>query len=128
MNILDENVPEGQRVLLRRRRVALRQGGQDLGRKGMKDHEIISLLHQLNRPTFFTLDGDFYDRRLCHEGYCLVHLDVGEEVVAEYVRWLLRHRELNTRAKRLGRVIRVLPTGLALWRIHQDQEGHLSWQ
>jgi hypothetical protein len=128
VNILDENVPESQRALLRSRRVALRQIGQDLGRKGMKDHEIISLLHQLNRPTFFTLDGDFYDRRLCHEGYCLVHLDDEEEMVAEYVRRLLRHRELNTRAKRLGRVIRVLPTGLALWRIHQDQEGHLSWQ
>jgi hypothetical protein len=128
MNILDENIPESQRALLRSRRVALRQIGQDLGRKGMKDDEIIPLLHQMDRPTFFTLDGDFYDRRLCHEGYCLVHLDVEEEMVADYVRRLLRHRELNTKAKRMGRVIRVFPTGLALWRIHQEQESHLSWQ
>src|SRR5262245_36947469 len=127
MNVLDENIPESQRALLRLKRVAVRQIGQDLGRKGMKDDELIALLHQLNRPTFFTLDGDFYDRRLRHERYCLVHLDVEDEMVAEYVRRLLRHRELNTRAKRMGCVVRVLPSGLALWRIHQDQEDHLSW-
>jgi hypothetical protein len=128
VNILDENIPESQRTLLRSRRVAVRQIGQDLGRKGMKDDEILPLLHQLDRPTFFTLDGDFYDRRLCHEGYCLVHLDIEEERVADFVRRLLRHRELNTKDKRMGRVIRILPTGLALWRIHEEQESHLSWR
>ena len=128
MNILDENVPDSQRVLLRNRRIALRQIGLDLGRKGMTDEEIIPLLHSLDRPTFFTLDGDFYECRLCHDGYCLVHLDVEEERAADYVRRLLRHRELNTKAKRMGCIIRVLPTGLALWRIHQEQESHLSWQ
>ncbi len=128
MNVLDENVPEGQRTLLRTRRVAVRQIGRDLGRKGMKDREVIPLLHQLDRATFFTLDADFYDFRLCHEGDCLVHLSVEEEVVAEYVCRLLRHRELNTRAKRLGRVMRVSPTGLASWRIHQEHEEHLLWK
>jgi hypothetical protein len=127
MNILDENVPESQRSVLYSKRLAPRQIGQDLGRQGMKDDEIIRLLHQLDRPTLFTLDGHFYDRRLCHQGYCLVHLDVEEEVVADYVRRLLRHRELNTKAKRMGRVIRVLPTGLTLWQIHQEQESQLSW-
>jgi hypothetical protein len=127
MNVLDENVPESQRRSLRRRRVAVRQIGRDIGRKGMKDDEIISLLHQLDRPTFFTLDADFYDRRLCHEGYCLVHLNVEEEHIAEYVRRLLRHPELNSKAKRMGLVIRVDPTGLSVWRIHEEQERHLSW-
>jgi hypothetical protein len=32
MNVLDENVPESQRELLRKRRVAARQIGRDLGR------------------------------------------------------------------------------------------------
>jgi hypothetical protein len=127
MNILDENIPESQRALLRRRRIVLRQIGRDLGRKGMKDDEIIPLLLQLDRSTFFTLDSDFYARRLGHERYCLVHLEVEEEMVADYVRRLLRHRELDTKAKRMGRLIRVLPTGLTLWRIHQEQETHLSW-
>jgi hypothetical protein len=56
----------------------------------------------------------------------LVYLDVEEEMVADCVRWLLRHRELNTKAKRMGCVIRVLPTGLTLYRIHQKQESHLA--
>lgn len=128
MNVLDENVPESQRALLRSWRIAVRQIGQDLGRKGMQDDEIIALLHELDRPTFFTLDGDFYDRRLCHEGYCLVYLDVEEEMAADYIRRLLRHRELNTKAKRMGHVIQASPSGLALWRLHQEQESYLSWQ
>ena len=127
MNILDENVPASQQALLRNKRIVLRQIGVDLGRMGMKDDEIIPLLHELDRPTFLTLDGDFYDRRLCHAGYCLVHLDVEEELVAEYVRRLLRHREMNTKAKRMGCVIRVVPTGLNLWRIHQEEIVHLPW-
>jgi hypothetical protein len=128
MNVLDENVPESQRALLRSKRVPLRQIGQDLGRKGMKDEEVIPLLHQLDQPTFFTLDGDFYDPRLCHESYCLVYLDVEEASVAEQVRRLLRHRQLNTTAKRMGRVIRVSPAGLALWTIHQARERRFSWR
>ena len=51
-----------------------------------------------------------------------------EEHAAEYVRRVLRHRRLNTRAKRMGSVIRVSPDGLVLWRIHQEQKEHLAWQ
>jgi hypothetical protein len=69
--------------------LAGRQIGRDLARKGMKDREIIPLLHGLTRPTFFTLDADFYNRRHCHERYCLVHLDVE---AAEFVLRVLRHR------------------------------------
>jgi Domain of unknown function (DUF5615) len=128
MNVLDENVPQSQRVLLRTKRFGVRQIGEDVGRKGMQDDELIPLLHQLDRPTFFTLDGDFYDRRLCHETYCLVHLDIGEQMVAEYIVRLLRHRQLNTRAKRMGRVIRLASTGLAFWRLRQEQEQRLAWR
>jgi hypothetical protein len=128
MNILDENFPESQAALLRGWRIAFRQIGQDIGRMGMKDDEIIPLLHQLDRPTFFTLDGDFYDRRLCHNGYCLVHLDIEEEMAAEYVRRLLRHRDLNTKAKRMGRVIRALSTGIVVRRVHEENEIRIEWQ
>jgi predicted nuclease of predicted toxin-antitoxin system len=128
MNLLDENVPESQRRLLESRRISVRQIGHDTGRKGMKDDEIISLLHQSDRLTFFTLDEDFYDRRLCHGGYCLVYLDVEEEMLAETVRRFLRYRAFNSKAKRMGRVIRAFPTGLTVWRIHEEQEGRLSWK
>jgi hypothetical protein len=76
MKILDENVPESQRLLLERRRIAVKQIGVDIGRKGLDDEDIIPLLRRLNRPTFFTLDVDFWDRNLRHEGYCLVYLDI----------------------------------------------------
>lgn len=127
MNLLDENIPESQRAFLRGKRIAFRQIGHSLGRKGMKDYEILSLMHQLDRPTFFTLDSDFYDRRLCHEGYCLVHLEVKREMASDYIRRVLRHRELNTKAKQMGQIIRVLPSGLTFWRIHEKREIHLSW-
>ena len=66
MNILDENIMESQRQLLRRWRIAVRQIGEDVARKGIKDDEILPLLHQLTRPTFFTRDLDFYARELRH--------------------------------------------------------------
>ena len=44
MNILDENVPESQRQLLRSWRIRVSQIGDDVGRKGMKDEAIIPLL------------------------------------------------------------------------------------
>jgi hypothetical protein len=94
----------------------------------MKDREIIPLLHELTRPTFFTLDADFYDRRLCHERYCLIQLDVEDDDVAEFIRRVLRHRRFGTWAKRSGRVLRASPTGIALWSIRQTEEEHLSWQ
>jgi len=55
MNILDENVVEPQRHLLQSWGIAVRHIGHDIGRAAMKDEEVIPLLHQLRRVTFFTL-------------------------------------------------------------------------
>ena len=60
MNILDENVPKPQRELLEARGIVVRQVGVNIGRAGLLDEEIITLLHSLRRPTFFTRDSDFY--------------------------------------------------------------------
>ncbi len=128
MSILDESVPEDARELLRSWRIVIRRIGREVGRKGIKDSEIIPLLHQLDRPTLLTLDGDFYHPRWRHAGYCLVHLDVDDNQVADYIRKVLRHPALNTKAKRMAAVIRVTPTGLSFWRVHQEQEGHVSWR
>lgn len=93
MNILDENIPEGQRHLLRSWRVQAKQIGHDIGRQGMKDEEIIPFLHQLHHTTFFTRDAGFYYRQLSHANYCLVIL--GEiqmwQLYAEneeHIKWL----------------------------------------
>ena len=59
MNILDENIINNQCQLLRSWRISFRQIGFSIGRQGLQDKGIISLLHTLRRPTFFTRDDDF---------------------------------------------------------------------
>jgi len=127
MIVLDENAPESQRLLLRRKRIRVRQIGFDIGKDGMKDDAIIPLLHELDRPTFFTRDADFHKRHLCHEGYCVVPLEVREEKIAEYVRRVLRHPALNTKAKRMGLVVQAQPTGLNVWRLRTNEETQFEW-
>jgi hypothetical protein len=127
VNILDENIIESQRRLLRSWRIAIRHLGYNLGRQGIKDREVIPFLHRLRRPTFFTRDADFYERRLCHARYGLVQLAVRKDEVAVFVRRLLRHREFDTEAKRMGAVVRVAHVGLSVWRLHVEQELHFDW-
>ncbi len=127
MNILDENIPRNQRELLISWRVSIRQIGYDTGRKGIQDDEIIPLLHQLRRPTFFTRDSDFFDRRLCHQRYCLVYMDVDKYEASLFVRRVLRHPKLDTQAKRMGAVIRVSRRGLSLYRLRTGELTFLDW-
>lgn len=126
MIVLDENVPESQRHLLRGWRIRARQIGVDLGRAGLPDDQIIPLLRSLDRPTFFTRDRDFLQPWLSQPGYCLVLLDVGQYEVASFVRRVLRHRSLNTKAKRMGAVIRAGHARLTIWRRSQEIQ-RLDW-
>lgn len=127
MNILDENVVETQCRLLRKWRIRFRQIGFGVGREGMKDIEIISLLHDLPRPTFLTRDDDFFERNLCHTGYCLVYTAVQKNEVAIFTRRLLKHPEFNTKAKRMGSVIKVSHAGLLVWRLHAEKPQRFNW-
>jgi hypothetical protein len=120
VTILDEDIPEDQ--YQRARRI-----GIDAGRLGMKDREILSLLHTLNRPTFFSLDHGFFKRGLCHPRYGLAYLDVEEARAAEYIRRTLRHQELDARNKRMGTVVRVQPNGIRGWRLNTKDMLRLSW-
>jgi hypothetical protein len=128
MNILDENIPESQRLLLRSWRIRTQQIGHELGRRGMKDEKIITLLHQLRRPTFFTRDLDFYDPQLCHAGYCVVCLTVGQYETASFIRRFLKHPEFGTQSKRRGTVVRVSHTGMKVWRIRAEGEEEIEWR
>jgi hypothetical protein len=129
MILLDENIPEDQVQFLRKWRIHVRQIGQDVGKQGMKDEEhILPLLHKLDRPTFFTRDVDFFNPDHCHDRYCLVCVDVGQKVAARFIKRLLRHRSLNSKAKRMGAVIRVTATGLLIWRRNMDEPESLPWK
>ena len=127
MNLLDENFPDDQRRLLESKGIRVQKIGRGIGRRGIDDTDIIPLLHQMRKTTFFSLDEDFYHRRWCHRAYCLVYLDIAETKAAKYVRRVLRHRDLKTKAKRMGMVIKVRPEGLTLWRISERTEIHLEW-
>jgi hypothetical protein len=127
MNVLDENVPDGERAKLRRYRIRFRQIGREVGRSAMSDAEVITLLHGLDQPTFFTRDSDYFKKRLVHSGYCLVHLDVRYNQIAEYARRVLKHSQLNTRAKRMGCVLSASPQGLTGWRLQPQESIRLSW-
>ena len=127
MNVLDENIPASQRQLLESWRTGPRQIGFNVGRRGMQDDEIIVFLQHLRRPTFFTRDKDFYDRKLVHARYALVYLAVEKNEVAYFVRRLLRHPALNTQSKRMGAVVRASSAGLSVWRLSIQLETHLDW-
>lgn len=116
MLVLDENLPAGQRLLLRKWRIRFRAIGGELGAAGTKDENIIPLLHRLPQPTFISLDRDFYLPELAHARYCLVWLDTRANAAAQFVRRFLRHPEFNTRARRMGLVVRVNEDGVSCWR------------
>jgi hypothetical protein len=126
--ILDENIPAPQRQLLEHWKFRVRQIAFNVGRRGMQDDEIIPLLLQQRRPTFITRDAGFYDRNLCHAGYCLVYLAVERTEVAFFARRCLRHSAMNTIAKRLGAVVRVSPTALAIWRREATRQEFVRWE
>ncbi len=125
MNILDENIPKPQRELLERWKISIRQIGVNIGRRGMLDEEIISLLHGLRRVTFFTRDEDFYDKDLCHIRYCLVYLAVDKSEAALFIRRLLRHPDFRTQANRSEKVIRVSHSGISFWQRNLQKEHNL---
>ncbi len=127
MNILDEQVIDSQRLLLKSWGIAVRHIGHDVGKKGMKDYEIIPFLIAQRRVTFFTLDFHFYRREWCHARYCLICMDVKKQEAADYARRVLRHPEFDTIAKRMGKVIRVSSMGLVGWRLHAEKEEYLNW-
>jgi len=128
MNVLDENIPADQRELLQRWRVRTRQIGHDVGRQGMKDEdEIIPLLMQLSRPTFFTRDLGFFRASLRHQSYCLACLAVRADEAASFIRRVLGHTDLNTHAKRLGKVIELQHTGIRVIETSGAGETKLDW-
>ncbi len=128
MNIIDENIIKSQREQLKIWRISFVQIGVEVGWRGMDDRNgIIPLLHRLSRPTFFTRDSGFYDRTLCHAGYCIVHLRVEKDEVADYIRRFLRNPEFNTYAKRLGKVVQVSSVSLRYWQLNMHEEQTADW-
>ena len=127
MNLLDENFPEDQLPLLKERHVPFRRIGHHVARWGVKDADIIPLLHRFRGVTFFTHDRDFFKAILCHPAYCLVWLDVRADDAAYFVRHFLKHPVFNTSAKRMGLVARAHHNGVDFWQRNRAALRHARW-
>jgi len=127
MNVLDENIVAEQREQLRQWGIPFRRIGEHLAVFGALDENLIPVLHQLPRPTFFTSDEDFFKPTLCHANYALVYLDVDDRQTATFIRRFLRHPAFDTQAKRLGIVARVQSGGVQFWRKGESGLQTAGW-
>ena len=127
MNLLDENVRDDQRTLLRQWRIPFRQVGKEISHAGIHDDNLLPLLHRLKRVTLFTQDEDFFRARLCHRAYCLVWLNVKYIEVAAYIRRFLRHPQFRAQAQRMGKVVRVHPDSLHFWQARKAGRVSVKW-
>ncbi len=114
--------------MLEARRIPARQIGFDWGKKGLQDDEIIIALRRLNKATLFTRDVGFYRPGVRHLAYCVVVMKIEQNQTAQFVRSFLKHPDFNSRAKRMGRIVRLSPAAIAAWKIHDEHETHIEWR
>lgn len=127
MLILDEKYPESQVLRLRDWGIHVRVVGVELAQLGIKDHNLLPHLHRLSRQTFLTRDQDFFRATLGHAKYCLVWLNVVEVRTALFTRRFLSHPLFDTQAKRMGKVVRVHPSGVHYWQLGEPALQTARW-
>jgi hypothetical protein len=96
----------------------------------IKDDRVPMLLRQLRQPTFVTIDGGFWHRRLCDSRFCILYfpLTAREQAqIPDLLRRLLRLPEFRTRAARMGNVARVSPAQIDYWHLGSETVQRLVW-
>ena len=127
MILIDENIPEDQRLSLHRWKINVRQIGHDIGRKGLEDDEILSMLQNMKGPTLFTRDLGFYRREFCHNGYGIYVLSVAKEESAFFMRRALALPDLQTKARRLGKIGLISHRKVRILRRNVQSEEEVDW-
>ena len=128
MIILDHNVTADQVAQLRRWKIHFAQVGVEVGHPEWDDQqEILRYLHRAKAATFFTRDDDFFRARLCHANYCLVFIDAAIPETASFIRRFLRHPAFKTKAKRCGKVVKLLPRKVSWWERGRAERQYLIW-
>ena len=82
------------------------------------DDRVPEILRTLKTPAFVTIDHGFWNRRLCHPGYCILYFDLAkdeQQQLPELLRRLFRLPEFRTRAVRMGKVARVRQEAVTYW-------------
>jgi hypothetical protein len=91
----------------------------------IKDDAIPKLLRQQNQPTFVTInESDFWRKIVIDHRYCVVCFtlpDSRAREIPQSLRSLLRRPEFRTKAKRMGKVIRVTDAEIS-WYSYDDRE------
>lgn len=96
----------------------------------IKDDAIVHLLHQQTEPTFVTInERDFWRKVRADSDYCIVCFafpDSRARDVADGLRELFSHPAFNTKAQRMGKVIRVSDSGVSYYRAGDATVRELS--
>ena len=124
-HVLDENVIK-QNYQALRRRFSMVKVGDGFGYPSMSDENIRSELHH-SKQTFHTQDRRFCHPRHRHPTYGLVFYDMEDKDFVSYVQRFLRHPRFNTRAKRMGKVVRVTLEQIEVWEYHHENQEIVEW-
>jgi hypothetical protein len=82
------------------------------------DERVPEILLTLKTPTFVTIDHGFWNRRLCHPGYCILYFGLhadDQQQLPGLLQRLFRLPEFRTRAARMGKVARVTEELVTYW-------------
>jgi hypothetical protein len=126
--LLDENIPEEQRLKLIRWHLPMKQIGVDAGFKGMDDRDdVLPMLHVLPKPTFFTLDLGLYYKKFCHPRHGVAIFRVNKREAADYIRRFLKHPDFDTHNKHMGWVVEVHKSIIKGMRVGKTDEFKFNW-
>ena len=94
------------------------------------DDRTPQLLLELDRPTFVTIDRDYWNRAFCHPRYCILWfelLDKQQLQLPSLLHELLRLSEFKTRAARMGKVARITHDEIEFWQFGNQEKERLEW-
>ena len=90
----------------------------------IKDDAIPALLGQQAQPTFITINAsDFWQKVTITDRFCIICFTLPDTRVREIalkLRAVFQRAEFSTKAKRMGKVIRVTDTGISYYTSHNQ--------
>lgn len=96
----------------------------------VKDDVIPVLLRQAKQPTFITINWpDFWRRVAADKRYCVICFPLPRErthEIPDLLRQVLKLKQFDTKARRMGRVIRVTTSSVHYYRINDPRVYTLS--
>ncbi|MBI3795389.1 MAG: hypothetical protein HY268_00255, partial [Deltaproteobacteria bacterium] len=91
----------------------------------IKDEAIPALLRRQSQPTFVTInERDFWRRVAADRRYCIVCFPLPDSRVREIprsLRLLLRRPEVQTKAQRMGKILRATTEGILYYTVDHGQ-------